>query len=100
MALVALLHLSDGQIRMQPVKLFWLDVLQQETVASYMYDVRAQSTRDQNRTYDGLKETKLKKMFLNIVYFLSPFQLLHFVVASSLRVRANKLSVKEMLKFF
>lgn len=56
MALVALLHLSDCQVWMQPVKFFWLQVLQQETVASCVLDVWPQSTADQNRTNNGLKQ--------------------------------------------
>lgn len=58
MALVALFHLPDSQIWMQPVEFVRLQVLQQETVASCVFDVRPQSTTDQNRTNNGLKDTE------------------------------------------
>lgn len=48
MALIALLHLADGQIRMQPVELFRLQVRQQEAVAASVLYVRPQSTADQD----------------------------------------------------
>jgi len=58
MALVALLHLPDRQVRVQPVNLFRLQVLQQEAVARRVLDVRPQATADQNRPDNGLKEAE------------------------------------------
>lgn len=58
MALVALFHLTDSQVWMQPVKFFRLQVLQQEAVASSVFDVRPQSTADQNRTNNSLTDTE------------------------------------------
>lgn len=48
MALIALLHLPDGQIWMQPVELFRLQVRQQETVTANVLYVRPQTTADQD----------------------------------------------------
>lgn len=56
-ALVTLFHLLNGQVRMQPVKLLRLQVLQKESVASDVLDVWPQSTADQDGAYDGLQET-------------------------------------------
>lgn len=58
MALVALLHLPDGQIWMQPVELFRLQVRQQETVTASVLYVRPQSTADQDWANDCLADAK------------------------------------------
>ena len=57
-ALVTLFHLLNGQVGMQPVKLLRLEVLQEESVASHVFDVRPQATADQDGAYDGLQETQ------------------------------------------
>lgn len=57
-ALVSLLHLLNGQVRMQPVKLLRLEVLQEESVAPDVLDVWPQSTADQDGAYDGLRKTQ------------------------------------------
>lgn len=54
-ALVALLHLPHRQVRVQPVQLLWLQVLQQEAVAAGVLDVGSQPAADQDRADDGLK---------------------------------------------
>ena len=66
-ALVALLHLPDRQIWVQPVEFIWLQVLQQEAVASRVFDVRPQPTTDQDRTDDGLKDAESAFVFRNIM---------------------------------
>lgn len=67
MALVALFHLSDSQIWMQPMNFFRLQMLQQEAIASCVFNIWPQSTADQNRTNDGLKETE-KYNFLSRIF--------------------------------
>lgn len=57
-ALVTLFHLLHRQVWMQPVKLIRLQVLQEETVASNVLDVRSQSAADEDRADDGLQETE------------------------------------------
>lgn len=55
MALIALLHLPHRQVRVQPVQLLWLQVLQQEAVAAGVLDVGPQPAADQDGADDGLE---------------------------------------------
>lgn len=75
MALVALLYLAHIQIWMQPMALFRLQMLQEEAIASCVFNIWPQSTTGQNRTNDALKKTE---SFLSYgVYIINKLQNVH-----------------------
>lgn len=55
MALVLLLHLADGEIRVEPMELLGLEVFEAQAVAAGVLHIGAQAPTDQDGLDDGLK---------------------------------------------